>query len=60
MRVFFRSAPVLVALSVALAGCNQSDPPASNSSTASTSGVSASTAGEPAGSEYVLSVDGMV
>jgi hypothetical protein len=57
MRVFFRSAPALVALSVALAGCNQSDPPGS---TAGSSGASASTAAPADPSEYVLNVDGMV
>ncbi len=61
MRVFFRSAPALVMLSVALAGCSESDPPGKKSSTESGGpGVSATTAanlGDP--SEYVLSVEGM-
>ncbi len=33
MRVFYRSAPALLALSVALAGCGQADPPAAKNST---------------------------
>jgi hypothetical protein len=62
MRVCFRSAPVLVALSVALAGCGQTDPPGSKSSTkgGGPSNVSANTAPDAgASSEYVLTVEGM-
>ena len=62
MRVFFRSAPALMALSVALAGCGQSDPPGTKSSTESggPSSVSATAAANSGdSSEYVLSVEGM-
>ena len=65
MRVFYRSAPVFMALSVALAGCGQSDsgpskPTASSAnSSASSSGAASATADASASSEVCLTVDGM-
>ncbi len=62
MRVFFRSAPILMALSVALAGCSESDPPAAKSSGASAAKPPADStvaAVDPNATEVCLTVDGM-
>jgi hypothetical protein len=62
MRMFYRSAPVFVALSVALAGCAESDPPAAKSPAGSSAGAQATagtTAADPNATEVCLTVDGM-
>jgi hypothetical protein len=63
MRMFYRSAPVFVALSVALAGCSESNPGAKNSagSSANTQASSASsaTADPSASTQVCLTVEGM-
>ena len=60
MRMFYRSAPVFVALSVALAGCGESNPGANNSAggSASSAGAASATA-DPNATEVCLTVDGM-
>ena len=65
MRVFYRSAPALIALSVALAGCSQADDPSPNASAGSVSSPSSVDAGATASvkttgdSDVCLTVDGM-
>jgi len=62
MRMFYRTAPVFMALSVALAGCSEADSSASNSSVAGSGKKSAAStaAVEPtAADEVCLTVDGM-
>ena len=56
MRMFYRSVPVFMALSVALAGCAESDPPAARSPASSSAGT---TAADPNATEVCLTVDGM-
>jgi len=62
--MFYRSAPVFMALSVALAGCGESNNGASNSAGSSSkaqanSAGSASTADASASTEVCLTVEGM-
>jgi len=62
MRMFYRSAPVFMALSVALAGCGESNPPAAKNSagtSANTPAGTASTADASASTEVCLTVEGM-
>jgi predicted small lipoprotein YifL len=64
MRVFYRSAPVFMALSVALAGCGESNPGATNSAggsanTQASSAGAASATADPNATEVCLTVDGM-
>ena len=64
MRLFYRSAPVFMALSVALAGCGESNTGASNSAGSSTnaqasSAGTASAANASASTEVCLTVEGM-
>ncbi len=65
MRMFYRSAPVFMALSVALAGCGESDPSAakksvgSSANTPTSSAGTASTADASASTEVCLTVEGM-
>ncbi len=63
MRMFYRSAPVFMALSVALAGCSDADSPGAKSSAADTvkpsAGSTATTANSAATTEVCLTVDGM-
>ena len=65
MRVFHRSAPLLMALTVALAGCGQSDSPTtkpgagSANSQANSAGANSATADAGASTEVCLTVDGM-
>jgi hypothetical protein len=65
MRMFYGSAPVFMALSVALAGCAQSDPPTSKpagssaNSQTNSAGAATATANASASTEVCLTVDGM-
>ena len=64
MRMLYRSAPVFMALSVALAGCAESDPPAAKSPAGSSGGAQAGSAGATAAApsaagEVCLTVEGM-
>jgi hypothetical protein len=64
MRVFYRSAPVFVALSVALAGCSDADSPSAKGGTtvrpAADSGSTVAGSVTPsASSEVCLTVEGM-
>ena len=62
MRMFYRSAPVLMALSVALAGCSESDPPSAKSSgdaVKPSAGATASATNSTADTEVCLTIDGM-
>jgi hypothetical protein len=62
MRVFFRSAPVFVALSVALAGCSEADSQAAKNSTvgkAKPSSESATASADLSANEVCLTVEGM-
>jgi hypothetical protein len=64
MRMFYRSAPVFMALSVALAGCAESDPPAAKSPAGSSAnaqpGSSGTAAVDPSeATDVCLTVDGM-
>jgi hypothetical protein len=64
--MFYRSAPVFMALSVALAGCGESDPSAAKKSggssantQASSAGAASATADPSASTEVYLTVEGM-
>jgi len=62
MRMFYRSAPVLMVLSVALAGCSESDPPAAKSTgdaVKPSAGATASATSSAADTEVCLTIDGM-
>jgi hypothetical protein len=62
MRVFFRSAPIFMALSVALAGCSESDAPAAKSPTPTVAKPPADTtvaAVNPNATEVCMTVEGM-
>ena len=64
MRMFYRSAPVFMALSVALAGCADSTPPAAKGPAGSSANAQAGSGGaaavDPSGATDVcLTVDGM-
>jgi len=63
--MFYRSAPVFMALSVALAGCGESDPSAakksggSSANTQTSAGSTSATADPSASTEVCLTVEGM-
>ena len=62
MRVFYRSAPIFMALSVALAGCSESDAPAAKAPAASSTkpvGDSTVATADPNASEICMTVEGM-
>lgn len=62
MRVFFRSAPVFVALSMALTGCSEADSQAGKNSTVGSTkpaSDSATAALDSNASEVCLTVEGM-
>lgn len=61
MRVFFRSAPVFVALSMALAGCSEADSQAKNSTGGKTKPASnsATASADANATEVCLTVEGM-
>ena len=62
MRVFFRSAPIFMALSVALAGCSESDSPAAKAPAASSTkpaGNSTAATVDPNATEICMTVEGM-
>jgi len=64
MRLFYRSAPVFMALSVALAGCADSTPPAAKGPAGSSADTRASSSGTAAtdataATDVCLTVDGM-
>ncbi len=65
MRMFYRSAPVFMALSVALAGCGESNTGASKpagsstNASASSAGTASATGNPSASTEVCLTVEGM-
>ena len=59
MRMFYRTAPVFMALSVALAGCSDADSPGSSDSVKPSAGSTATAANSAATTEVCLTVDGM-
>ena len=60
MRMFYRSVPVFMALSVALAGCSDADSPGAKGSADSVKPSAGSTAANSAAAtEVCLTVDGM-
>ncbi len=60
MRVFYRTAPVFMALSVALAGCSESDPPAAKYSAGGVAKAGTAATVDPSSStEVCLTVEGM-
>ncbi len=62
MRVFFRSAPVFMALSMALAGCSESDSPTGKGPAASSTkpaGDSTVATADPNATDVCLTVEGM-
>jgi len=59
MRVFYRSAPVFMALSVALAGCGESNPGTSSSAGSGSALASSATTAPSASTDVCLTVEGM-
>ena len=62
MRMFYRTAPMFMALSVALAGCSDADSPGAKGSADSvkpSAGSTATAANSAAATEVCLTVDGM-